>query len=141
LTMKNQTPKDVFKTFFYALQTSDEGTVKNLLSEGAINLIENTSIVKNTSFDEALRFYLNFPFSVLLPSIGKERINKNMACLQVKNHITNEFEYFVFKRENNTWKLEVDCEVVAIETNLIERLIEYLQNVWSGFLEMVKTKS
>lgn len=123
---KNQSPTDVFKIFFHALQTGDVEVVKSTFSTDSLQLIENISTTQNKTFNETLSV-LGFHFSESTFKIRRETIHGNMAFIQVKSAANDEFKNLVFIEENDSWKLALDYDAVVIESGLAERFFNYLK--------------
>jgi hypothetical protein len=103
-------PTEVLNTFVEASKTKDVETMKRALSKGTMSLIEQSAQKQNTSVDELLK---NEEGTLVreLPETRKEKIEGDVATLEVKNVETGEFDEIPFIKEGGTWRLALD-EVV-----------------------------
>jgi hypothetical protein len=97
-------------TFVEASKTKDVETMKRALSKGTMSLIEQSAQKQNTSVDELLK---NEEGTLVreLPETRKEKIEGDVATLEVKNVETGEFDEIPFIKEGGAWRLALD-EVV-----------------------------
>jgi hypothetical protein len=131
---ENDSPTSVFKAFIIAQQNGDIEAVKSMLTENALREIERVSVSRNTTFYESVILYGNKISGHLVPGTSpntrRELISGELSCVEAKNSITNEFDTFSLKKENNVWKLALDyivVDVVKVDTSVFERLICYLR--------------
>jgi hypothetical protein len=103
-------PTEVLNTFVEASKTKDVETMKRALSKGTMSLIEQSAQKQNTSVDELLK---NEEGTLVreLPETRKEKIEGDVATLEVKNVETGEFDEIPFIKEGGAWRLALD-EVV-----------------------------
>ncbi len=103
-------PTEVLNTFVEASKTKDVETMKRALSKGTMSLIEQSAQKQNTSVDELLK---NEEGTLVreLPETRKEKIDGDVATLEVKNVETGEFDEIPFIKEGGAWRLALD-EVV-----------------------------
>lgn len=104
-------PTEVLNTFVEASKTKDVETMKRSLSEGTMNLIEQSAEKNKTTVDELLK---NEQGTLVreLPETQNEKIEGDTATLEVKNVETGEFDEIPFVKEGGTWRLALD-EIVG----------------------------
>lgn len=100
-------PTEILNTFVEASKTKDIETMKRALSKGTMNLIEQSAQKQNTSVDELLK---NEQGTLVreLPETRNEKIDGDMATLEVKNVETGEFDEIPFVKEGGAWRLALD---------------------------------
>jgi hypothetical protein len=140
LTMKkkNQSPKDVFKTFLRALQTGDMEAAKSTFSTNSLQLVETISVTQNKTFDEALST-LGFHFLEVIPKIRRENIQGNLAFIQFKGVNAVEVKGLVFIIENDSWKLAFDYDAIVIESGF-EKFFNYLKTIIGNCIRTIKNE-
>jgi predicted DNA-binding protein (UPF0278 family) len=140
---ENDTPTSVFKAFIIAWQKGDTETMKSTLSGSTLQQIEKVSVAQKKSFNDSVipngHKILGHLIAETSPNTRNEKIGGEVAYIEAKNSLRNEFDSFVFLRENNVWKLALDCEVldvIEIDTNVFEKLVSYLRNFFRNFLKV-----
>ncbi len=100
-------PTEILNTFVEASKTKDIEAMKRALSKGTMSLIEQSAQKKNTSVDELLK---NEQGTLVreLPETRNEKIEGDMATLEVKNVETGEFDEIPFVKEGGAWRLALD---------------------------------
>ncbi len=100
-------PTEILNTFVEASKTKDIETMKRALSKGTMSLIEQSAQKQNTSVDELLK---NEQGTLVreLPETRNEKIEGDMATLEVKNVETGEFDEIPFVKEGGAWRLALD---------------------------------
>jgi hypothetical protein len=81
--------------------------MKRALSKGTMSLIEQSAQKKNTSVDELLKNEQG-TLARELPETRNEKIEGDMATLEVKNVETGEFDEIPFVKEGGAWRLALD---------------------------------
>ncbi len=137
--MRNKNPKEVIKTLFSALGNDDTETVKGTLSNRTIELIKTASNYQSTTFEEVLKMFRT-QYSDL-PKTRNQKINGDIAFIDVKNINTGEFEVFVFIKEDNFWKLAIDHIVLNVEMNKVERFFNNIKNLFGDCIDLLKAKT
>jgi hypothetical protein len=149
MKQRNETPTDVFNAFLVTRLSGDIEAVKGRLAESTLNAVEEISVNQEKSFDEALnivgRFYGQH-HSERLPFVRNEKIDidGDIACVEVENFSSGNFDNFVLLKENGVWKLALDVEVAQIlevKKNAVETAFDYLQITFKTLFGKDKAKS
>jgi hypothetical protein len=149
MKLENNSPTEVFKTCVNARKNGDIEAVKGTLSKETLAIIGEIASTQNKTFDEAfnivgIKLYGHIPLYEEPSATRKERIAGAIAFIESKNRVSDDFDSFVFRKENGFWKFALDCEVVdeiKTDENIFERLFNYLQTGLRSVFESVKTKS
>lgn len=137
----NNNPTDVFKAFINAQLNNDVETMKSILSKDTLQITEKVCVNHKKSFNEAVIPYGHLILGHLIPGVtpktGKEIFGGNVACLEVKNTRTNEFDTFIFQKEGDAWKLALELEFVdTVRSSIFDDLMGYLKaffrNLFAG---------
>ena len=104
---QTKSPTDVLKTLNEASKTRDVEAVKDSVSKGTLDLMENAAKKQNTTIDELLKKDNGVPFKEL-PEMRNEKIEGDTATLELKNTTTGGWETVPFVREGGKWKLALD---------------------------------
>ena len=105
---KAGSPSDVLKQYVAASQSQDIAAMKNLLSRGSLDLIENAAKAQGTTADELLRRESMVKIRSA-PETRNEKIEGDAATIEVKNEKTGEYDMKMpFVRENGAWKIARD---------------------------------
>ena len=108
-SMQQQTksPSDVLKTLNEASKSKDVAAIKNSVSKGTLNLIEESAKAQNTTVDELLQKDNGAPFKDL-PEMRNEKIEGDTATIELKNATSNDWETVPFVKEDGAWRLALD---------------------------------
>ena len=117
----NRSPMETLRALNAASKAKDVSVIKNLVSNGTLQLMEKSAQNQNKSVDEILTADDGAPFNEL-PEMRDEKINGETATVEIKNAVTKEFEKIPFVRENGEWKLALDVLVQEFERKATEAM-------------------
>jgi hypothetical protein len=100
-------PIEVMKTLSEASKNKDVAEVKNSVSKGTLNLLEEAAKAQNTTVDELLKKENGAPFKEL-PEMRNEKIEGDAASIEMKNTNSEDWETVPFVKEEGIWKLALD---------------------------------
>jgi hypothetical protein len=104
---QTKSPTDVMKTLNEASKAKDVAAIKNSVSRGTLNLIEESAKTQNTTVDELLKKENGAPFKDL-PEMRNEKIEGDTATIELKNTTSDGWETVPFVKEDGIWKLALD---------------------------------
>lgn len=104
---QTKSPTEVLKTLSEASKTKDITAIKNSVSKGTLNLIEESAKAQNTTVDELLKKENGAPFKEL-PEMRNEKIEGDTATIELKNTTSEGWETVPFVIEDGIWKLALD---------------------------------
>ncbi len=102
-----KSPTEVLKTLNEASKTKDVAAIKNSVSKGTFDLMEESAKAQNTTVDELLKKDNGAPFKDL-PEMRNEKIDGDTATIELKNATSNDWETVPFVKEGGVWKLALD---------------------------------
>ena len=102
-----KSPTEVLKTLNEASKTKDVAAIKNSVSKGTLNLIEETAKAQNTTVDDLLKKENGAPFKEL-PEMRNEKIEGDSATIELKNTKSDDWETVPFVKEDGVWRLALD---------------------------------
>jgi hypothetical protein len=104
---QTKNPTEVMKALNEASKTKDVAGIKNSVSKGTLNLIEESAKAQNTTVDELLKKDNGAPFKDL-PEMRNEKIEGDTATIELKNATNNDWETVPFVKEDGVWRLALD---------------------------------
>jgi PBP1b-binding outer membrane lipoprotein LpoB len=85
---QTKSPTEVLKTLNEASKSKDVAAIKNSVSKGTLNLIDESAKAQNTTVDELLKKENGAPFKDL-PEMRNEKIEGDTATIELKNTTTD----------------------------------------------------
>ncbi len=104
---QTKSPTEVLKALNEASKAKDAAAIKDSVSKGTLNLIEESAKAQNTTVDELLKKDNGAPFKEL-PEMRNEKIEGDTATIELKNTTSNDWETVPFVKEDGIWKLALD---------------------------------
>jgi hypothetical protein len=80
---QTKSPTEVLKTLNEASKSKDVAAIKNSVSKGTLNLIDESAKAQNTTVDELLKKENGAPFKDL-PEMRNEKIEGDTATIELK---------------------------------------------------------
>lgn len=104
---KMDSPTKTLKKFVEASQKKDVATMKETLSSGTLQMIQESANKQNTTVDELLK---KDDANALreMPEMQNEVIEGDTAIVEVKNKATGDWDKIPFVREEGKWKIALD---------------------------------
>lgn len=100
-------PTETMRALNDAAKNKDAEAIKKLVSQGTLDLLEQSAQQQKTTVDELLKRDEGAPFQEL-PETRNEKIEGDAATIEIKNNATNDWETMPFVRENGVWKIALD---------------------------------
>ena len=100
-------PTETMKALNEAANKKDSEAIKKLVSQGTLDLLEQSAQQQKTTVDELLKRDEGAPFQEL-PETRNEKITGETATIEIKNNATNDWETMPFVKENGVWKIALD---------------------------------
>ena len=124
---ETKSPTDTIKALNEASKKKDTAAIKNLLSKGTLDLLDQSAKRQQKSVDELLTQEDGAPFQEL-PEVKNEQIAGETATVEVKNSVTGAFEKIPFTKENGVWKVALDKFMEDAMKRLTEQMKEMPAN-------------
>jgi hypothetical protein len=116
-------PTETMKALNDAAKKKDAEAIKKLISQGTLDLLEQSAKQQNTSVDELLKRDEGAPFQEL-PETRNEKIAGDTATIEIKNNAINDWETMPFIKENGVWKIALDQFLDAAMKRMNEEMKE-----------------
>lgn len=100
-------PTETMKALNDAAKKKDAEAIKNLVSQGTLDLLAQSAQQQKTTVDELLKRDESASFQEL-PQTRNEKIMGDTATIEIKNNATNDWETMPFVKENGVWKIALD---------------------------------
>jgi hypothetical protein len=98
-----KSPTGTAKAIYDSLKSKDVATLKNAMSKGTLNAIEQSAKQRNKSADDLIKQSF-FGESPTIPfEVRNEKINGDLGTLEVKTE-TGRWQTFHFVKEDGLWK-------------------------------------
>jgi hypothetical protein len=98
-----KSPTGTAKAIYDSLKSKDVAMMKNAMSKGTLNAIEQSAKQRNKSADDLIKESF-FAESPTIPfEVRDEKINGDMGTLEVKTE-TGRWQTFHFVKEDGLWK-------------------------------------
>ena len=120
-------PTETLRAFDEASRKKDAEAVKSYLSKGTLDLLNKRAEEQQKTVDEILKSGDDSPLDEL-PEMRNEKIEGDMATVEVQNIITGEYDVFPLVKENGVWKVALDVLAREYEKDVSEEINELPEN-------------
>ena len=120
-------PTETLKALNEASRKKDTAAIKNYLSQGTLELLEQRAKEENKTVDEILKEEDDSQ-AEQLPETGGEKIEGDKATVEVKNPDTGAYEPFPLVKENGMWKVALDVYLKELEKRFADEMNEMPEN-------------
>jgi hypothetical protein len=117
--LRGSSPTATFKKFFEASKKKDVAGIRKTLSKGSLEMFDKIAKEQNKTTDDMLKDVDKDSKSEAMPETRNEKIDGDMATLEVKNEKTGKWDSLPFVKENGEWKIAFD--------KFIENMLKDLQ--------------
>lgn len=121
---QTKSPTETLKALSEASKKKDVESIKQKVSKGTLELLEQSAKRENKSVDELLAQENNAPFEEL-PETRNEKITGDTATVEVKNNVSGGYETIPFVKENGEWKVAID----KFMEDIMKRATEEMKNM------------
>jgi hypothetical protein len=115
------TPGDVIKALNEAAAKKDPAMIKSHLSQGTLDMLNETAENQQQTPDEILTAEGGAPFSIL-PEILEEKVEGDKATVDVRMPGTTDPEHIPFVKENGEWKAALDVYTEELMKRATEQM-------------------
>jgi hypothetical protein len=122
-----RTPTETLKALGEAGKRKDAAAIKSMLSKGSLELLEKTAKSQNQTSDRILTRENGAPFQNIT-EYGAEKIEGDMATVEVKTELITQFETIPMVRENGEWKAALDKYAEDVMKRMNEQMKTIEQN-------------
>ena len=103
----SRTPTETLKALSEAGNKYNAVETKKFLSKGSLEMVEKLAKAQNQTLDQFLVREDGVRFQNI-SEYGAEKTQGETATVEVKNYLSNEFEFIPLVREDNEWKVALD---------------------------------
>jgi len=104
----DDSPTGAYKRLYTAVKAKNIKGIKAAMSKKSLDFAKMAGAQQNKPFEQVLENgFTATTFSPALPQIRDERVNGDMAALEVHNDKDNIWEDLPFVREDGQWKLAI----------------------------------
>ena len=102
---KPATPLETLKTYTLAIKKKDTTTMKLLLSEGSLKMVEQEAKAQSATVDEVVRRETLFHEGQSTVEFRNEKIDGDKATIEMKDSV-GMWNTVFFVKENGAWKID-----------------------------------
>ena len=100
-------PTETLRVFSQATIDKNAGNIMATLSQGSRKMIEESARAQNATV-EAILLTENENSLKVIPEMRNEKIEGDMAVVEVKNKVTGGYDKMPLVKENGEWKIALD---------------------------------